>query len=96
MNPLNSLASTVTEAGTYAHLSASGLVKAGPGILTGVLCSSSSSGTMKVWEALTATGLYIQNTMPLVAGQFYPMLTRFDVGVYITLAGTCEITVFYA
>jgi hypothetical protein len=48
-------------------VSASGLVKTGRGTLFMVKCSSSSSGTVKLWDNTAASGTVIQDTMSIDA-----------------------------
>lgn len=86
----------VSESTDFCNLSASGQVLNGPGRLLGILCASSSSGTAKVWDSLSAAGTVCVNTMSLTAGQFYPMPAYMKTGCYVTIAGTADITVFAA
>lgn len=87
----------VSEALSYANLSASGQVKASAGKLTGIfVASASATPTIKVWDALTATTPILINTFTPAAGTFYPMPARFGTGLYVTISGTVDCTVFYA
>ena len=76
-------------------LAASGLAKTGPGVLGGILVGTSSSLTIKVWDALTATGTVIlETTAALTAGQFLRIPAGFGVGCFVTIGGTGTVTVF--
>lgn len=79
------------------NMAASAQVKAGAGSLRGILINSHSSGTIKVWDSLTATGTVIANTITLAAGErFIPFYDcTFATGCYVTIGGTADITVFY-
>lgn len=86
----------VSEATEYKNLSASVQVLNGPGRVLGVLCASSSSGTLKVWDSLSAANDILVNTMSLTAGTFYPMPAYCKTGLFCTIGGTADITVFAA
>ena len=86
----------VTEAGNYTNLSASAQVRAGPGALLGVFVASSSSGTIKLWDSLTAANAIIINTTSVTGGTFYPIPVVFGTGLYCTIAGTADITVLWS
>lgn len=85
----------VSESTGFKNTAASVQVKAGAGALLGFMCNSSTAGTAKLWDALTATGTVIINTMALTAGTFYPVPCRFSTGLFFTLGGTADVTFFY-
>lgn len=86
----------------YANISASALVKTGTGTLKAIIINSHSSGTVKLWDALTATTPVICNTMTLSAVattgerviEFNDI--AFTTGLYVTIGGTADITVVYS
>ena len=83
------------EAYSAVPLAASGLAKTGPGVLGGILVSTSSSLTVKVWDSLTATGtVIVETTAALTAGQFLRITAGFGVGCFVTIGGTGTFTVF--
>lgn len=86
----------VLESCSYKNLSASALVKTGAGRLLGLICASSSSGTVKIWDNTSAATTVLLNTMSLTAGTFYPVPGAFSTGLYVTIGGTADITVFFA
>ena len=84
-------------AGTRAvNLSASALVKTGPGFLSGIFVASSTDGTIKIWNALTATTPVLVNEFAATAGTWYPLPFAFETGCYITLGGTIDCTVSFS
>ena len=81
----------------YKDIIASGQVKAGAGVLTGVIINSHTAGTLKLWDALTATTPVICNTMSFAVGErFIPLYDiAFTTGLYATIGGTADITIVY-
>lgn len=64
--------------------------------LGGVFCASSTAGTLKIWDSATAaSGPVIVNTFTLVAGTYYPLPAIAKNGLYLTIGGTTDITVFW-
>lgn len=87
-----------TFAGTYKNMSASGVVKASPGIIIGVVINSHTSGTLKFWDNPTAGATtVIYNTITLAVGERYINLcnANFTLGCYLTIGGTADVTVIY-
>lgn len=67
--------------------------------LQGVLCSSSSSLIIQVWDTLTndsgAGAVLVQDQLTLTAGQSYPMPARILQGLYVKIvSGTGKFTVY--
>ncbi len=84
----------VVEGGNYKNLSASALVRTGPGALLGIfVASASSTPTIKVWDNTSAATTVLVNTFTPVAGTFYPMPFTFGTGLYVTISGTVDCTV---
>lgn len=74
---------------------ASGLIKTGFGQVFGVIVNSHTNGTMKLWDALTATGSVVVNTYTFPSGSgiyTFPEPINFQTGLYFTLGGTLDIT----
>lgn len=84
-------------AGKYTNLTSSALVKTGAGNVQGVVINSHSSGTLKLWDALTATTPIINNTMSFAVGErFIPLYgAQFVTGLFATIGGTADITIIY-
>ena len=89
------MANPVVESASYKNLSASGLVRTGPGQLLGIFVASSSAGTIKVWDNTSAATTVLVNTFTAVGGSFYPMPFSFTTGLYVTIAGTLDCTVSF-
>lgn len=85
----------VIEAAQHMNLTASAQVMSGPGRIVGIFVASTTAGTFKLWDALTATGDVVVNTTTPVAGGFYPIPARCVIGAYLTISGTIDLTVFY-
>ena len=85
------------DATRYKNLSASAQVNAGQGVAVGVVINSHSSGTLKLWDSLTATGSVLCNTMSFAVGErFIPLYNaNFTTGLYATIGGTADITILY-
>lgn len=82
----------------YKNISASALIKTGKGKVSGVVVNSHSSGTVKLWDAVTATTPIIVNTFtfPTGSGVYkFPEPIEFTVGLYATVGGTADITIIY-
>lgn len=85
------------DAAKYTNLSASAQIAPGAGTLYGVIVNSNSSGTLKLWDALTATGTVIMNTYTFAAGSSIINLSHvgisFYTGLFATIGGTADITI---
>lgn len=80
----------------YKQMSASALVKTGYGRLRGVFCSSSTGGTLTLYDDLVGATPLIANTFSLTAATYYNMAdVAYGTGLYATIGGTAEITLFY-
>lgn len=90
------MANPVVESSQYTNLSASTLVRTGGGRLLGIfVASASSSPSIKVWDNTSAATAVLVNTFTPIAGTFYPMPGTFTTGLYITISGTVDCTVFW-
>jgi hypothetical protein len=84
----------------YKQQSATNQVKIGGGKLYGISVSSTSSGTIVVYDSATASTSdpKIANTITVTAGTQYlsfPAGIWFSKGLYIVAANTIEFTVVY-
>lgn len=87
-----------TQGALFKNTAASVQVKAGQGLVYGVVVNSHSSGTMKLWDALTATGTVILNTYTFATGSqvvLFPEPINFVTGLFFTLGGTADVTFIY-
>lgn len=84
----------------YKQLAATNQVKGGAGKLFGIFVSSTSSGTLAVYDSATASTSdpKIANTITVTAGAQYlsfPAGIWFSKGLYVVAANTVEFTVIY-
>jgi len=82
----------------YTNLSASAQIKAGAGTLYGVIVNSHTSGTLKLWDSLTAANTVIANTYTFPAGYqtiMFPQGISFYTGLFATIGGTADITLLW-
>ena len=83
--------------GAPTPISATGAVKNIGGALLGFLCTSSSSGTLALYDNPTAaSGNNIIPTMNLVAGTYYPFPAKFGSGLWAVIGGTAGVTFILA
>lgn len=88
--------SPVSEAHDYTNISASTLIRTGPGKLLGIfVASASSTPTIKVWDNTSGASTVIVNTFTPSSGTFYPIPAKFQTGCYVTISGTVDCTVFW-
>ncbi len=91
-NPTNN-ATLITQA-------ASALIKKGQGQCTGILCATSSTGVIEVWDAIlddsSAGAKKIVDDITLVAGNPYAIPYAFKMGLYVKkISGNYSATVFW-
>jgi hypothetical protein len=81
----------------YVNLSASALVLTGAGKLVGIFVASASAvPTIKVWDNTSGATTVLVNTFTPVAATFYQLPNvRVATGIYVTISGTVDCTVFY-
>jgi hypothetical protein len=79
----------------FVNLTASALVQTGATKLGGIFCASSTAGTAKVWDSTAASGAVCVNTFTLVAGTYYTIPATLKLGLFVTIGGTADVTVFY-
>ena len=85
----------VVETGRYKNTTSSVLVLTGVGYLLGVfVASASNTPTIKMSDDLTGSNVLV-NTFTPSAGTFYPMPAHVGAGIYITISGTVDCTVFF-
>lgn len=84
----------VIETGTCLNITSTTTVRTGAAELIGILCASTSSGTVVVYDNTSAANP-ITGTITLTAGQWYPIPATCRTGVHVVIANTANITVFY-
>ena len=78
-----------------APITASGTIPAKE--LQGIFCSSSTAGTLVIYDGTTASGTLVVSVFTLVAGTFYRIPFRTLTGnLYFTVGGTTSFTAFTA
>lgn len=84
---------------TYTNLSASALIKTGAGVVSGFVVNSHSSGTLKLWDNTSAATTVLTNTITFAAGSGivvnFGSDIQFSTGLYATIGGTADITIFW-
>jgi hypothetical protein len=75
------------------RLTATGVVKAGQGVLGGFIVASGSP-TIALYDGADATGTLILNTMQTAATTSYPFPYASTSGIYAVITGTADITFF--
>jgi len=87
----------VEDRSSYTNLTASALIKTGAGRVKGWSVNSHSSGTLKLWDNTSAATTTLLNTVSFAAGPSVTSLpdVEFSTGLYATIAGTLDITIFW-
>lgn len=78
-------------------ITATDTVKTGAGVLRGIVISSFTSGTLKLWDNTAASGTVLAETITFTTGErFIPFFdASFDTGLFCSFGGTSKITVIY-
>jgi hypothetical protein len=82
-----------TQAGYPVHITATGQVLAVPAMLIGFYVNSTSSGTLILYDALSATNPVSGTITPAIGMQWFPSIHK--TGVFATIGGTLDVTFFY-
>lgn len=86
----------VMETGSYKNISSSTLVRTGRGSLLGIfVASASATPTIKIWDNTSGATTILVNTFTPSAATFYPIPATFGTGLYVTISGTVDCTVFW-
>jgi len=84
---------------TYTNLSASALIKTGAGVVSGFIVNSHTSGTLKLWDNTSAATTVLLNTITFAAGSGIVVDlgsdVQFSTGLYATIGGTADVTIFW-
>lgn len=70
-------------------------IKVGQGILHGMYVNSTSSGTIKIYDAATQTGTVLNNTITPAVGYHDLGDVAFSTGLSVTIGGTLDVTLYY-
>lgn len=93
MPPFNA----TTPYGLYQNITTDTLIKTGTGNILGVIINSHASGTLKLWDSLTASGTVLCNTITFNTGEhFIPIYgAKFTTGLFADVGGTVDLTIVY-
>jgi len=83
----------------YKNTTASVQVQSGAGRVSGFIVNSHTSGTLKLWDSLTAANTIIMNTFTFPTGssvQIFPDPIDFYTGLFATVGGTADITILWS
>lgn len=84
-------------AGGYKNMTASANVSASPCVILGILCATTSSGTVTLYDDVaTGTSTPITGTITPAAGSFTPLNIETTKGLYVAIGATINITVVWA
>lgn len=79
-------------------ISGAQLLVSGKGVVTGFIVNSHSSGTLKLWDSLTATGRILMNTFTFPTGssvQTFPAPLNFHTGLFADMSADESVTIVY-
>jgi hypothetical protein len=80
---------------TYSNRTASALIKTGPGGLVGMYVNSTTAGTIKLWDNTSAAGTVINETITPAIGYHSFANASFITGLYATIGGTLNVTLYF-
>ena len=90
------MAQPVVESASYKNISASTAIRTGAGQLLGIfVASASATPTIKVWDNTSAATTILVNTFTPTAATYYPIPGTFGTGLFVTISGTVDCTVFW-
>jgi hypothetical protein len=85
------------EVGGYRNITATGNLSPVPGAILGVLCSTTTAGTIQFYDSATnTTTTPITGVITPAAGSFTPIKAFAANGVYAVITGTLNATVVIA
>ncbi len=70
-------------------------VKKGPGVLVGMYVNSTSSGTIKIYDAITQANRVMNNTITPAVGYHDLGNSALTTGLSVTIGGTLDVTLYY-
>ena len=78
-------------------VAASALIDTGEGRLRGIFVNNAAAvPTIKLWDSLTAVAPVLVNTFtPASSTYYYFGDVKYTTGLYITISGTVDCTIFY-
>lgn len=85
------MSATPNTRATATRLTATGTIKTGRGKLVGFFVSSTTTGTLVLYDATSATNQFTGTITP-AAGAWYPLPVPFRVGLHAVIANTLDVT----
>ena len=83
--------------GGYKNITASGNVSPVPCVVVGILCATTTSGTVTLYDdASTGTSTPITGTITPAAGSFTPLYIATTKGLNVVVGATINATIVYA
>lgn len=84
------------EGNSYTQITASTLIRTGATTLKGFFVSSTTAGTIKIWDNTSAaTTVAIETITPTVLGWYSCGDLSLGTGCYVTIGGTIAVTIVY-
>lgn len=83
-------------AGAPVNITSTTTVGKTSGTLIGVLCNSTSSGTLALYDGTDTSGVVICPALALTALSYTPMPAVCKTGLHAVIANTMNVTIFYA
>lgn len=77
------------------NISATTTVNSNFGQLGGIFVSTTTSGTITVYDGTSTSGTKIIDTFTPAAATYYPLPAIYGTGLHVVIANTASITVFY-
>lgn len=79
----------------FVNLTASALVKTGQGVLKGMYVNSTTAGTIRFYNNTAASGAVINSVITPAIGYHELGDASFNVGLYATIGGTLDVTLYF-
>lgn len=86
---------TSNEQFNAANISTNTLFKTEAGVMGGIFVSSTTAGTIAIYDGTSASGTKIVDTFSPTAGVSYPFPFNFTKGLFVSVGGTLSATVFW-
>ena len=79
---------------TAINITATTSLKTIKGLVHGMYVNSTTAGTIKLWDSLSAAGTVLNNTITPAIGWHNLGDAQFSIGLFATIGGTIDVT-FY-
>lgn len=96
LDAVNDKVVTRAEANSFSEITASTLIRTGATTLKGFFLSSTTGGTVKIWDNTAASGtVAVETITPTVLGWYDCGDMSLATGCYVTIGGTIAVTIVY-